>query len=218
MDINNIITNEIPSLIAKDSIETAIQYMDDWKVGHLAVLDGKKFLGLLDESVLLSAEGVQNNVGEFELIDIKVSPKVHIFDVIELMVDYKLSMVAVVDEEGNYLGEILPFHIIECLADLTAVRQEGSVIVLEMNDVDYSLGDIARHVEANDAKVLSASVARMGDSRMVQVSLKINETSIRGIVQTLQRYNYTIKATYDAPNYQDDLRNRYDELMRYLNT
>ncbi len=85
------------------------------------------------------------------------------------------------------------------------------------SDVDYSLAEIARHIEGNDAKVLSASVTNFEDSRTVEVSLKINQTDIHGIVQTLQRYDYTIKAFYDAPTYEDDLKRRYDELMRYLN-
>jgi hypothetical protein len=36
-------------------------------------------------------------------------------------------------------------------------------------------------------------------------------------MQTFIRFNYHIKATFNERNDQDDLRERYDSLMNYLN-
>ena len=119
-------------------------------------------------------------------------------------------------EEGRYLGEISLSSVMGYLAEMDSVRSEGAVIVLEMNMVDYSLVEIARLVEENDAKILSATITNLEGSRLSEVSLKINKTAIRGIIQGFQRFDYKIKAFYDAPNYEDDMRRRYDELMRYL--
>jgi CBS domain-containing protein len=217
MLLNKIISNDLPYLDPNDSLDTALQYMHDWKVGHLPVVSDGKLMGLLDESDLLGYEGRTAKVSDFALLSHVVYPDQHVFEVIELISANELTTVPVADKEANYLGEISLQSIIEYMAELQSVRQEGSILVLEMNDVDYSLAEIARHIEGNDAKVLSASVTNFEDSRTVEVSLKINQTDIHGIVQTLQRYDYTIKAFYDAPTYEDDLKRRYDELMRYLN-
>lgn len=217
MLLNKIISNDLPYLDPNDSLDTALQYMHDWKVGHLPVVSEGKLMGLLDESDLLGYEGRTAKVSDFALLSHVVYPDQHVFEVIELISANELTTVPVADKEANYLGEISLQSIIEYMADLQSVRQEGSILVLEMNDVDYSLAEIARHIEGNDAKILSASVTNFENSRTVEVSLKINQTDIRGIVQTLQRYDYTIKAFYDAPTYEDDLKRRYDELMRYLN-
>ena len=217
MLIDKIITNEIPPVHAYDTVDTALQYMDDWKVSHLIVTDGHRYVGLIEEQVLLGYDG-HTEISEFELLDCKVNTTQHIYDAIECIADYRLSVLPVVNMEGKHVGEILPSHLIEEIAELSAVRREGSVLILEMNEVDYSLADIARHVESNDAHVLSATVKRIGDGHMVEVFLKINQEHISGVVQTLQRFNYKIKAYFDAPTFADDLRRRYDELMRYLDT
>jgi CBS domain-containing protein len=217
MLVNKIISQELPYLVPADSLDTALQYMQDWKVSHLPVVNDGKLVGLLDESALLGHEGRTAKVEDFQLLGFAVLPDQHIFEVIEMISANELTTLPVADEAGNYQGEISLASVIDYMADLQSVRREGSILVLEMNDVDYSLAEISRLIEGNDAKVLSSSVTSFDDSRTVEVSLKINQTDIRGIVQTLQRYDYTIKAFYDAPNYEDDLRKRYEELMRYLN-
>ncbi len=217
MLIEEIANAEVPALVTEDKIETALQYMEDWKVSHLPVVERNRYIGLLDESALVGLEGNHIKVSEFELLDVSVDPKQHLFEAIRVMTDYKLSLLPVVDNAQMFIGEIQPSGIMACLADLSAVREDGSVIVLEMADVDYSLSDIGRHVEENDAKIYSAFVSRLGGGRMIEVTLKINRDNIRGVIQTLQRHEYKIKAFYDAPSYEADIRNRYEELMRYLN-
>lgn len=216
MLVNKIISQELPYLLPVDSIETALQYMHDWKVSHLPVVNAGKLLGLLDESSLVGHEGREAKIEDLPLLGFAVHDHQHLFEVIEMISTHELSTLPVIDDEMNYLGEISLSSVIDYLAELQSVREEGSILVLEMNDIDYSLAEIARLIEGNDAKVLSSSVTSFDDSRLVEVSLKINQTQIRGIVQTLERFDYKIKAFYDAPNYAEDLRKRYEELMRYL--
>lgn len=217
MLVEEILTKAIPPVSTNDKAETALQYMEDWKVSHLAVVGDNRFRGLLEESSMAGFVNEHTKVKEFDLLDVSAEPGLHIFEAIRLITDYKLTLLPVVDEAGMFQGEVTASAIMTCLSQMSAVREEGSVIILEMADVDYSLADISRHIEANDAKVLSAIVSRIGDGHMIEVALKINQKQITGPVQTLQRFNYKIKAYYDAPTYESELKERYDELMRYLN-
>jgi len=45
----------------------------------------------------------------------------------------------------------------------------------------------------------------------------LNKMDIQPVIQTLLRYNYTIKASYFEADYFDSLRDRYNSLMNYLN-
>ncbi|MBI1267192.1 MAG: CBS domain-containing protein [Cryomorphaceae bacterium] len=217
MNVEKIISQDLPTLIAEDTVDTALQYMEDWKVSHLAVLDGNKLLGLVEENGLLSFDADITRLKDVPLLDHRVHPHQHVYEVIEIFADFKLTTLPVADGESVYKGEISLQSLVEYFAEMQSVRAEGSIIVLEMNDIDYSLATLARLIEENDAKVLSASITNIDDSRRIQVSLKINKTEITAIVQTLQRFDYVIKAFFDAPTFEDDLRRRYDELMRYLN-
>ena len=86
-----------------------------------------------------------------------------------------------------------------------------------MADRDYSLTEIARLVEENDAKILSASITSSVSHAYSEVTLKINRQDLSAIIQTFERYDYTIKASYQKQRFSDSLQNRYEELMKYLN-
>ncbi len=99
-----------------------------------------------------------------------------------------------------------------------AVAQQGGTIVLEINDKDYSLSQLAQIVEANDAKVLSAYITSFPDSTKLEVTLKINKVEIGPILQTFDRYGLPVKASYSNQDaYSETLRERFDSLMNYLN-
>ena len=101
---------------------------------------------------------------------------------------------------------------------MSALKDPGGLIVLELNQNDYSLTHIAQIVEGNDAKILSAYVSSPDQSTKLEVTLKINRTDLTSIVQTLNRYNYNIKASYmEDQNMDSFYSNRYDSFMRFLN-
>ena len=92
------------------------------------------------------------------------------------------------------------------------------IIQLEMGEYDYSLSEIARIVEENDAKILGLTVDTIPeDPGRIVVSLLINQAECTAIVKSFYRYNYTILNTFSSPDENTDLRDRYSLLMRYLN-
>jgi hypothetical protein len=79
------------------------------------------------------------------------------------------------------------------------------------------LSEIARIVESNDAKILSSYISSHIDSTKLEVTIKINRTDLSAIIQTFNRYNYTIKASFHQSEYVDDLKDRFDSFMSFLN-
>jgi hypothetical protein len=65
--------------------------------------------------------------------------------------------------------------------------------------------------------VLSVYTHTLTDSTRVEVTLKINREDISDILQSFERYEYFVKSTYQGSRFHDDLRGRYDELMRFIN-
>ncbi|MFQ3325770.1 MAG: acetoin utilization protein AcuB, partial [Salibacteraceae bacterium] len=53
---SEIVITEIPSLSKSDSVAQAIEWMDEFKVTQLAVIDNYKYLGLINENYLLNIE------------------------------------------------------------------------------------------------------------------------------------------------------------------
>jgi acetoin utilization protein AcuB len=103
------------------------------------------------------------------------------------------------------------------ITEMSGIREAGGVLVLEMNQVDYSLAHIAQCVESNNARILSSHITSPPDTTLLEVTLKINQSDLSRIIQTFERYDYHVKATFQKTEFYDDLQRRYDELMKYLN-
>jgi hypothetical protein len=85
-----------------------------------------------------------------------------------------------------------------------------------MNIHDYSVAEISQIVESNDAKILSLYYSEIPNSTKIEVTLKVNKQDLAPIIQTFDRYNYTIVASI-FENSSDDYQERFDSLMNYLN-
>ncbi len=215
----DLINDDIPPLKIEDSAEKALRWMDEFHVSHLPVVNGTEFIGMISDDELydLNDHDAPLSMQKLALIKPHLHAGQHAYDVLKLMAELTLDVIAVTDETGNYLGSVTLPRLAEKLARLAAVREPGGILVLEVNKVDYSLSQISQIVEGNDAKILSAYVASVPDSTKVEVTLKLNRDDLTRILQTFSRYNYTVKATFHQSSYEEDMRGRYDEFMNYIN-
>jgi len=192
--------------------------MDQYRVAHLPVVEKGKFLGMASETAMLSAGDVVSDpeMNYTNLIDGSVEPDEHILEVLKSASELHLTAIPVVDKTGNFLGCVTLEDLVEKLSQMQGADRPGGIIVLEMAEQDYSLQQIARIVEENNAKILSTSVSP-GDAGQIEVNLKISNPDVNAILQSFSRFNYNIKGSYQEPEYTEDMRKRYEELMRYLN-
>jgi signal-transduction protein with cAMP-binding, CBS, and nucleotidyltransferase domain len=133
------------------------------------------------------------------------------------MTENKLSLIPVTDKHNHYLGVITHARIIEQFSHFTSLMNPGGIIVLEINERDYSLSEIAQIVETNDASILSVFINSIPDSTRMEVTLKLNKMDISAVLQTFSRYEYVVKASFSEGDYDELLRDRFDSLMSYLN-
>jgi CBS domain-containing protein len=202
-----------------DTFVQALSQMDEFRVGHLPVVDGSQYIGLLSEDDIFSGGQFEEAVGlhALSLQRPYVDELRQIFDVIRIFAEHKLTCLPVLDEKEHYLGVILPEDLIQYFANTSSIQNPGAVIVLERNYKDYSISEIAQIIESNDATILSLFVTSVPESTMLEITIKINRMDLGPVIQTLNRYNYSIKATYGEGSYYDNLKDRYDQLMTYLN-
>ncbi|MFN3341704.1 MAG: CBS domain-containing protein [Flavobacteriales bacterium] len=216
----DLISENIPPIKMSDTGNKALKWMDEFKVAHLPVVDGGKYLGLIADADILDLNQPDKALGEqedLELDDIFISENQHIYDAIKLMNENRLSIIPVLDVNGNYMGAISMTNLMDKIGSFSSITEPGSVLVLEVSNQDYSLSQIAQIVEGNDAKVLSVFLNNNPENGTYDVTLKINKTDISGVLQTFQRYNYFIKSAFQVDaSYFDDLKSRYDALMNYL--
>jgi hypothetical protein len=193
--------------------------MDDLKVSHLPVLDQEEYLGLLEDADILDMEDTDAPIGMQIKNFKKVSANIeqHIFDLMRISDTYKLSLIPVLDHGGHYVSSITLPVLLNSFTRIASASNPGGIIVIELNERDYSLSEISGIVESNNAKILSLFIHTYDDSTKMQLTIKLNSRDIKAVLQTFARYKYTIMASFTEKEYDDDLRERYDSLMRYLN-
>lgn len=215
----DLITDEIPPLKITDTVELALDWMEQFKVSHLAVVNNRELIGVVSETDLLDYEhpDEQINVSKLHLLRPAIHHYQHAYDLVRLMSSLNLTLIPVIDEKELYKGCITLKGIVQNLSTMMSVQNPGGVIVLEMNQHDYSLTQIGSIIESNDTKILSLHVSSQPDSTKIEVTIKVNREDLSRILQTFNRYNYSVKATFHHGDYNKGLDDRLNEFLHFLN-
>lgn len=203
-----------------DTGSDILYHMDENRLTDIPVVNKRMLVGSVLESDIYTLEDPEKPLSK-QKVSLKrafVYEHQHIFDIVKVMTESKLSVLPVVDEKDHYSGCITATTVVQEMAGMLAVENPGAIIVLEMNQHDYVLSQIAQIVESQDSKILNLFITASRESTTADVIIKVNTFEIQALIQTFNRYNYIIKATYtEDEQMYEDLRDRYDSLMRYLN-
>jgi acetoin utilization protein AcuB len=219
MIARDFITDEIPPLKTTDNGLKALGWMDEFKVSHLPVVNNTELLGLISDSEILDMNNAADELGNNKqpLIRPHVLEHQHVYEVLKLISTLNLTVLPVLNSEQHYIGVITLQGLMQQFSKLAAIQEPGGIVVLELNTNDYSLTQIAQIIEGNDAKVLSLYITPHPDSTKMEVTLKINKQDLSPILQTFYRYNYTVKASFHQSEFFEDMKNRFDSFMNYIN-
>ena len=220
MRANELISEVIMPLRTSDTGNIALSWMDELHVSHLPIVNNETFLGLVSEKDIYELNDPDEPLGGYQLSLVRpyVYDDQHLFEVIRILSTMNLTLVPVLDEHENYMGCITQSSLLKEIAQMGSIDQPGGIIVLQMNVADYSLHEISRIVESNDAKILSSNLRSFNESNMIEVTLKLNKIDVSPVIQTFNRYDYQISASFsEENNYDDLLKERFGSLMNYLN-
>ena len=219
MIARELINHMIPPLKQGDSAKKATAWMEELRINQLPVIQGGEYCGLISEEVILENNDNSKTVSEYNLQakDCVVNENQHFYDVLKIVSDFGVQLVAVLDDQDAFLGVISIKDTVTAFAQSAAVQSPGGIIILSLKQIDYSLSEISRLVESNDAKILSSIVNNdIFDANMIKLTLKINKTDLSAIIATFERFEYNIIATFEDSKMESSDKERLDILFRYL--
>ncbi len=214
-----LIQNDVPPLRINESIKKAMIWMDEFKVNHLPVINDLEFVGLISDEMVYDYNNSDDLISNINFIGKKqfVLEKTHFFQVVQLLSNYKLSIVPVCDEQNNYKGSISGKHLLNIFCKQSGFNEKGAIIVLLVNNIDYHFSQIAQIIESNDSKILGMYSENIRGSNQLKLTLKISESNFGAIIQTFTRYDYVIEEIYSDSEIANNSQKSYDHLMHYLN-
>lgn len=215
---NSLITNGIIPLKTSDTGEEALGIMSEFNLSHYPIVNNEQLLGLISDEDIIG-NNIEEPIGSYSLSLSKafVRDRDHLYEVLRLLGESKLTIIPVVDDEDKYLGIITQNDLLNYFADSGSFTEPGSILVLEVPKRDYSMAEISQIVESEDGVILSSFITTNLDESVVDVTLKINKHQIGPIIANFERYSYKVKFTMQEDEIFDAAKERYDSLMSYLN-
>ena len=206
-------------LSPETSIIEAIDKMDEMKVSDFPVVNAEGlYMGLVSEDVLLEfgddrapvSKALNAANAHF------VHPDAHYFDILAVVVNYRLTSLPVVDKDGQYKTAYLLSDVFEFFRESPTLMQVGAILTLSVDQPQYSMITISNVVEQNDAKILGLWMLTPDVSNEVKLVIKLNVEKSTSIVKSLERHGYRLEGIFGDATFELDYQERYNHLMNYL--
>jgi predicted transcriptional regulator len=219
MIASELIQSQVPVLRLSDTIKTALNYFEEYKLLQIPVIGPKGYMGLLEEEIALGAtENKELNDLQNVLLKHKIQDEEHLYSALTYFLRSNLCILPVIDVNQKYLGCITTTDLFKKTCEWLSVDNLGGLLHLEIEQQNYSLVQIAQIVESSDAKIISCvCIPKKKEPSLLEVIIKINREELSSIIQTFERYEYKIIATYHKNIHQKGLDDRFDSFIRYLN-
>lgn len=220
MVAEQLINYMVPPLKKEDDITRAKQWMDEFHVKELPVIENNKLLGFISEELLYDSEIMHSSVGDYPLLGNQCFVRIsqHYYDILQVQRTHEMDMVAVLDFEEQFKGVVLVSDVVKEFADTAIVNSEGAIITLKSSLNDYSLSEISRIVEMNESIILGANVKPdKDDPSLIEVVLRINHQDVNQIASGLSKSGYSVTSSFNTEDRSFDEKDRYGLLMKYLN-
>ena len=218
MYASEIVSEGLKPLDLTDSGESAIVRMHEYNVNQLPVTDGDKYIGIINLDEIVALRHLNDPIKDLQL-PLKrpyVHENAHLFEVMKAAVEYSVKVVPVLSADEKYIGLITAESCMRAFATLQSVMDEGGIVTLSIPVKDFQLSEIARIVESNNAAILAYYSHIDQASGMVDVTLKLNTSEMSAIIAAFERFEYEVEGVYNDENYNEDVKDNYDALMKYL--
>ncbi|MCW3124785.1 MAG: domain containing protein [Bacteroidetes bacterium] len=217
MYAREIVTEGLKPLDNNDTGENAIVHMHEYNVNQLPVTEGDKYIGIIGLDDIIALKHLNDPIKNVPALKRPyVYENAHIYEVMKAAIEYNVKLVPVLSKEDKYIGLITAESCMRAFAKTQSVMDEGGIISLSIPIKDFQLSEIARIVESNGANILNYYSDIDQKTATVNITIKINTNELSAIIAAFERFEYEVKGVHQDESYQEDVKDRYDALMKYL--
>jgi len=219
MLISQFLSNADFSIQNADSIQQALEKLQDMLCKELVVLNGDDYIGLVNETILLDAEDEEAPLSSIKINTAPIQLKFnqHPYDALVMITVYNSTIIPVLDQDNKYIGVSTQLDILKAISSIQSQNESGAIIVLATGLHDFSLSQIAHLVESDNCRILNCATKINLESDNIEVTLKVDKSNINALLNSFLRHNYLVLETHNTIAAFDDTADRYQQLMNYIN-
>jgi acetoin utilization protein AcuB len=219
MIIEQLISPIVPTLLLSDTGSRALFLMEENNLTQLPLIAEEKYMALVQETDVLDWDTPESPLSMANFLNYRpaVFGTGHPYEALKVAHQQNLSIVPVVDNEYTYLGSITRDDLLRYITENSGVENPGGIIVIELEPRNYSLSEIARICENEDVIIISTQLKTNKETGKIDVTLKTNRTDLQALVASFERHEFIVKHVYGEQVHQEDIMDRFQLLMNYIN-
>lgn len=199
MLVEKIMSNDLVTLQADDSLEKAALLMKEFDIRHLPVVDGKKLIGLITERDVRGAmfPAMIEDIGVKDLMiasPVTVSQGTMIEDAARLIYRNKIGCLPVVDKKGDLKGIVTVADMLAALIELMGFLSSSSRLDVELPDKPEALEEALHIVQQNGGRIIGVSLTRLRKDKPIHL-FRLQKTDLEPIVKDMKKAGYKVVST-----------------------
>lgn len=215
MFIKDYISKDYPAFNSSDSIEEANEVAKEFGYSHVfikkkGIYQGALSQPFLEESVEGSLATLEHHYEKFALLT-----DGNVLDTIKLFHTFTSNVVPIINKMEKYEGYLSSDDLFSEFAKYPLFSENGVLLVVQINKKSYSMTDVCKIIESNNAKVYGCYISAFeGDD--VQISLKISSENLSSIDETFERYGYAVVQKYYDDEKEELMKDRFGFFQKFM--
>lgn len=216
METSNYIINDIEPFDVITTVKDVQLVFSHLTYSHIPVVKEGVFMGNISENDAFCFE-ITKALSDFQyaLEPFYVSANTNWLDILEAFALHKSNIMPVLGKDNQYLGYYELGDIMSLFNNTPFLNESGAIVTVEKGIQDYSFSQICQIVESNGTRIFGLFISKI-DNDLVQITVKVGQTSLNNIVQSFRRYNYTVVSQHDEDKFLESLQERSNYLDKYL--
>lgn len=212
------INNEIKPLTLNSTISKVKKRFKKLIVTHLPIVENDLLIGMINESDIhgnLDGEKTLESI-RYIFQNFSTQKDTNWLHLLKIFSNNESNILPILNEHNQYVGYYELSEVLNQFNQTSFLIENGTILMVSIKQSDYSMSKITQIVESNNAKLYGCFIHSFSEYK-VTVTLKMESININEIIQTFRRFNFTIENKIKEDAYLDELKNRSNYLVKYLN-
>lgn len=216
MLVNNYISKDFIPPNVNAPVGSAVNLLRDFNLTHIPVFEGLNFVGNI------SKETIEEFPADEKLTAVKdyaeyfyITENASLFDAVQNFHNHSANILPVINEEKHYLGSLMMEDVISALSVMPFIVEPGAIMTVEVSQKQFSISEISKIVESNNARITGLFVTSYENDK-VRITIKLASENLSSVSETFERFGYRVVHKFYSDEKEDLMRDRFGQLMKYL--
>lgn len=201
---------------SNQTVGHALSLAQEFNLSHVPIFEGLSFIGNLSKEIL------EDNEESTKLSELKefneffyMTSNGSLLEAVQNFHTYTTNLQVVLSSELKYMGLLMIDDVISALSVMPFIAEPGAIIIVEVSQKQYSISEIAKIAESNNARIIGLFVVSYQQDT-IRIAIKLISESLASVGETFERFNYTVLHKFFNDEKEEMIKDRYEMLMKFL--